>query len=116
MFRFWKKKDGGGEDSDSLYKLAAEVDDLQSFLKFADALRRDRVAEVTEQPNGPHPNSCDQGSRGWNNHSIEDFLEAAHAWGTDADPGEASDWASTLASKSPWLFFAAFLYMGKVYE
>ena len=47
--------------------------------------------------------------RGWNNVTIEDFLEAALAWaqstGMGASQGEPS-----------WQAFAAFLYCGKSYE
>ena len=58
-----------------LHELIEKVSDEKSFLIFVQALIEDRSLE--------NPNSIDivgRGSRGWENHSIETFLEAAHAW------------------------------------
>ena len=110
MFPFRKKNNQA--EPKSLHVLAGESKDLESFLRFVEALRLDRIAEVTEQPRGPEPNSCGQGSRGWYNHTIEDFLEASHAWAVDRDV----DGAGGAEHAALWHFFAQFLYLGKIYE
>ncbi|HEU4635718.1 MAG TPA: hypothetical protein VFS41_06025 [Edaphobacter sp.] len=93
-----------------LHQLAESVSDEKSFLAFVDALRRDReLAASAENASladryGPE--------RGWENVTIESFLEAAHAWAEDTDFGARQD----LREASPWRKFAIFLYCGKIYE
>ena len=51
--------------------------------------------------------------RGWQNLTIEDFLEAALAW------AEASNFGRSQGvddSANPWRRLAIFLYCGKIYE
>jgi hypothetical protein len=84
------------------------VHDRASFLAFVAALAADRRASAAaEQGTQSSPYGTDAG--GWNNVTIEDFLEAALAWaqstGMGASQGEPS-----------WQAFAAFLYCGKSYE
>jgi hypothetical protein len=87
------------------------VNDAQTFLRFVQALIDDRKNEVqkattqSSSPYGPGPN-------GWENGTIETFLEAAMAWAKDSGFAEAQ----TIADKNPWREFAQFLYMGKIYE
>lgn len=87
------------------------VNDEQSFLTFVKALQLDRVAAVAAESRAPSsPYGRDAG--GWENVSIESFLESAIAW------AEASDFGASrgLASTNPWRKFAEFLYCGKIYE
>jgi len=88
-----------------LGELLEGVIDQESFLAFADALRRDREAEGATDVFG-------RGSNGWENHTIEAFLEAAIGWARDSTFGSSQD----LSGASPWKLFATFLYCGKIYE
>lgn len=84
------------------------VTDRDSFLAFVSALvadRREAGASETGSPYGP-----DAG--GWENVTIEDFLEAAIAWARDTDMGETQG----LPASPSWRGFATFLYCGKIYE
>ena len=94
-----------------LYERIDTVNDERSFLKFVDALRKDREKEVTAQSATP-VDPCGRGPYGWENHTIEDFLEAAQAWAEDSNFGESQN----LKEASPWKKFAVFLYCGKIYE
>jgi len=94
-----------------LYELIEEVKDEQSFLLFVDALLKDRIAEVNAQEKNPI-DECGRGPLGCENHTIEDLLEAAHAWAESTNIGATQN----LAGVSPWRRFAAFLYCGKIYE
>jgi hypothetical protein len=92
-------------------ELLNRVNDESSFLAFASALAVDRVkSREKEKSNPSSPYVAD--ANGWENTSIEDFLEAAVAW------GEASRLGITqgLSLSNPWLRFATFLYCGKIYE
>ena len=48
---------------------------------------------------------------GWENSTMEDFLESATAWAESTNFGENQG-----LSGNPWRQFAAFLYCGKIYE
>lgn len=89
----------------------AEVHDEETFLAFLLALSLDRKDEVRK---GKNKLSCPYGpgANGWENGTIEDFLEAAHAGGT-----------ATLGSMDTadheyniWRHAASILYSGKYYE
>jgi hypothetical protein len=71
------------------------VNSLDSFLEFVDALIVDRRAA----------------DPGWQNYSIEDYLEAAAAWARDSKGME-----NGISNEPTWQSFAAFLYCGKIYE
>jgi len=94
-----------------LYEVVEAVSDEKSFLAFVDALRKDReLAAAAEKAStsglyGP-------AQRGWENTTIESFLEAAHAWAEASEFGNRQD----LKEASPWKKFAVFLYCGKTYE
>jgi hypothetical protein len=86
-----------------------EVTDFHSFLAFVDWLAADRAAEVEKEQISPG-SPWDRGAHGWENTSIESFLEAACACARDhlskqGKPPEAT-----------WREFACFLYGGKIYE
>ncbi|WP_439865031.1 DUF7660 family protein [Pseudomonas antarctica] len=95
----------------NLDELLKTVDDEQSFIGFIEALGMDfaeeRLLEETSpsSPYGP-------GALGWENGSIDTFLDAAAAWAT------ASSRSSPVsASRSNvWQRCAAILLAGKFYE
>jgi len=97
--------------SNEPHTLVEAVVDEASFLKFVAALRQDREVEVAAQtttsidPFGRGPN-------GWENHTIEAFLEAAFSWAEDSNFGKSQG----LTDENPWKKFAVFLYCGKIYE
>lgn len=95
----------------SLDELLKTVDDEQSFIGFIEALGMDfaeeRLLEETS-PSSPYR----PGALGWENGSIDTFLDAAAAWAT------ASSRSSPVsASRSNvWQRCAAILLAGKLYE
>ena len=92
----------------SLTELADSVSDEATFLEFVNALRQDRLAEDREG----EIDSSGRGKNGWQNHTIEAFLEAALAWAEDSGFGEKQG----LTEASPWRKAAVFLLCGKIYE
>lgn len=94
-----------------LHQLAESVSDEKSFLAFVAALLKDRErAVVAERASPADEYGPDRG--GWENVTIESFLEAAHAWAEGSDFGARQG----LQEASPWKKFAVFLYCGKIYE
>ena len=89
------------------YDQLERVDGPESFLKFVQLLIEDREREI-----GKPIDLCGRGANGWENHTIEDFLEAAAAWAKDSDFGARQG----MSDESPWKRFAAFLWCGKIYE
>lgn len=83
------------------------VDDETSFLAFARVLEEDRRLAAKHDSSG-----CDA-PRGWQNATIEQFIEAALAWADDSEFGRRQRVGDAA---SPWRRFAAFLHAGKVYE
>ena len=90
-----------------LSELLERVDGPKSFLDFVRRLHADRLSEV-----GKQTDACGRGESGWENHTIEDFLEAAIAWAEDSNMESSSGSGSVVA----WKSCATFLYCGKVYE
>ena len=93
------------------HELMELVSDEKSFLAFVEALRKEReldAAEESVKPSSPYGPT----QRGWENVTIEAFLEAACAWAEDTNFGETQN----LSEASPWKKFATFLYLGKIYE
>jgi len=93
-----------------LHELADAVHDSRSFLEFVRALvadRQDEVAKECVSPSSPYG----PGANGWENGTIEAFLESASAWAAATNFGEEQG-----LSGNPWRQFAAFLYCGKIYE
>ena len=90
-------------------KLEAVVD-RDSFLAFVKALAADREGEVAKEKE--HPSSpWEAGANGWEQGTIEGFLDAAVASAADSlgTPGE-------MPEPPSWKAFATFLYHGKYYE
>ena len=86
------------------------VVDQTSFLKFVEALRKDREASDCQERNNPS-SPFGPTALGWQNGSIESFLEAGIGWADDTDFG-----VLRLGEASPWRLFAEFLMAGKNYE
>lgn len=98
-------------ETGDLVALLDTVSDEQSFLKFVAALISDRVRAVeAEKKNPSSPFGPDAG--GWENTSIEQFLESAVAWAKDLNFGLEQG----LSASNPWRRFAGFLFAGKIYE
>jgi hypothetical protein len=96
---------------ESLKRLVEQVSSEESLLAFVAALAKDRRdAAVAEGDNLSSPYGPDAG--GWENTSIEDFLEGAASWVEDTNFGLTQG----LPPDNPWKRFAAFLYVGKIYE
>jgi hypothetical protein len=94
-----------------LHEQASSVFDQESFLAFIRSLVADRKDEVLKErakpstPRGP-------GANGWENDTIEGFLDAAVSWAEDSQFGKSQG----LSEGNPWCQFAVFLYCGKIYE
>jgi hypothetical protein len=87
------------------------VHDRESFFAFVAALAADRRASVAAElqtPSSPHGSQAG----GWENVTIEAFLEAALAWAESTEMGVSQG----LPAEPSWRAFAAFLYCGKIYE
>jgi hypothetical protein len=95
--------------AEDMFNVASRVQDEKSFLDFLESLAADRESEVgmekakSSSPYGP-------GVKGWENGSIEAFLEAASAWGKVTASGGAE------AKINPWQRCAQILSAGKFYE
>lgn len=91
--------------------MLAAVRDEETFLEFVEALGADfeeeREIEASEpsSPYGP-------GALGWENGTIDAFLQAAAAWGTST----AEHPPRSAAASNPWHRCAHILYAGKFYE
>jgi hypothetical protein len=94
-----------------LHDTLDSVSDAQSFLVFARQLALDRAEATTLEVGIPSdPRGPDAG--GWENTTIEGFLEAAIAWAEATDLGLTQG----IPVDNQWKRFATFLYCGKIYE
>jgi hypothetical protein len=94
-----------------LSEQANNVCDQSSFLAFVRALvadREDEVAKERAKPSSPYG----PGANGWENGTIEAFLDAAASWAEASEFGKKQG----LPEGNPWRQFAIFLYCGKIYE
>ena len=87
------------------------VSDATSFLAFAQLLAQDRQDDVRKEAADPS-NPYGPSANGWENGTIEEFLDSAVAWGESTDMGLSQG----LSPENPWKRFAVFLYCGKIYE
>ncbi len=86
-----------------------DVNDFASFIKFVNWLASDRADEVAKERVAPsHP--MGPGINGWENSTIEAFLEAAAACAADSRDKTGHEPEPT------WREFAQFLLGGKIYE
>jgi hypothetical protein len=94
-----------------LAKSLESVIDLPSFLVFVRLLAEDKAEAVRKEASHPsHFAEVDAG--GWENTSIDGFLQAAASWAQDTEMGLSQG----LSPDNPWKRFATFLYCGKIYE
>ncbi len=102
--------------SDKLIELEKNVNDEKSFLLFAKELVKDRGLAVKNEKNSPSaPYGPDAG--GWENTTIEHYLERAIAWAEDSEFGRRMGTPEfELKDTNEWRRFAAFLMAGIVYE
>ena len=95
----------------NLFDDAKAVTDEGSFIAFLELLAEDRADEVAKEsvnPSSPYG----PGANGWENGSIETFLERASAWAQDSINGLTTYEKPT----NPWTRCAQILLMGKHYE
>ena len=84
----------------SLAELLDQVNDRDSFFAFVQALIEDR-----RSPRGPR-------AHGWENGTIEDYLDGALRWAIDSEMGQSQG----VPQAPSWRMFAEFLQSGKFYE
>ena len=94
-----------------LRQLANEAVDEQSFLRFIAALGEDRLDEVAKEKLSPS-SPFGAGANGWENWTIEGFLDAASRWGEDSKNGTKE----YEPPENAWTRAAHILLMGKCYE
>jgi len=92
-------------------QLLERVHDRESFFEFVSALanerRTDAIAERA-QPSLPYGPT----QSGWENTTVEDFLDAALRWAQTTRMGQTQG----LSEEASWKSFAVFLWCGKIYE
>jgi hypothetical protein len=94
-----------------LHELLDQVNDRDSFFEFVRALVRDREEEVARErvsPSSPYG----PGANGWENGTIEAYLDAAMSWAKSTDMGRTQG----VPESPSWRAFAVFLFCGKIYE
>ena len=95
-----------------LTEMADRVNSKASFLAFVAALQADREAEVAIER--AHPSSpYGPGAHGWENGSIEAFLDAMSAW---AAASSGPTMQPHISEEPSWRAFARMLHAGKFYE
>ncbi len=97
--------------NDTLYVLRDAVRDETSFVRFLKALAADRADEVNQEEASPS-SPYGPGVNGWENWTIEHFLESASAWAEDSKNG----FDSYAKPENPWKRCADILLAGKSYE
>ncbi len=94
-----------------LNQLLDRVENRESFFEFVRGLVTDRTQAVEQEAANPSsPYGPDAG--GWENISIDAYLEAALSWAEDTEMGTTQG----LSNFPSWKEFATFLYVGKIYE
>ncbi|MBT9263349.1 hypothetical protein KKQ10_00520 [Pseudomonas sp. MG-9] len=94
---------------DDLDELLESVSDEQSFIAFIQALGTDFARERSvSEPLSPYGRSAS----GWENGSLDTFLDAAGAWALASSRQAAAD----VSSANVWQRCASILLAGKFYE
>jgi len=89
-----------------LFTLSDDVHDEESFIEFLTALMKDRELEAKKEE--AHPSSpYEPGAPGWQNLTIEAFLESAVAWAEATKENTESN---------SWKRAAQIIHAGKTYE
>ncbi|MER9429952.1 hypothetical protein [Mesorhizobium sp. M0408] len=113
--KLWEEVDKSEETSSAQLSLFLDrVEDLPSFVRFLDALRRDR--EDADRKETAMPGPSDPGWNGWYNGSISTFLESAVAWAVTWTEDSRRGDPALLANDNPWRAAARIIYAGKYYE
>jgi len=97
--------------SGDLESLRDAVCDEDSFVCFLEALAADRADEV-EKEKGKPSSPYGPGANGWENGTIEAFLECAAAWARASSHGLRH----YEKPENPWKRCADIIFMGKIYE
>jgi hypothetical protein len=92
-----------------IHERLEQVNDQKSFLAFVKALASDWKDEVEKEKKNPS-NPYGPGANGWENGSIDTFLESAVAWAESTNFGKDQG----LEENQIWKRFAVFLYCGKI--
>jgi hypothetical protein len=95
----------------SLDEALENVTNSETLLAFVRLLAQDKEDETTKEsisPSSPYG----AGSNGWQNRTIEAFLNASSNWAESTNFGLTQG----IAPNNPWKQFAVFLYCGKIYE
>lgn len=97
--------------SDKVEQLLDAVYDEESFIKFLSALAADRAEETEKEKKNPS-SPYGPGANGWENVTIETFLEASAAWAESSKNGPEF----YKKPDNPWKRCADIICMGKIYE
>jgi hypothetical protein len=98
------------QDEDELFRMLESVHDEETFLQFLLALRDDREASIAEEETPSSRLGSDTG--GWENTTIERFLDTAVRWARDSVNGNPF----YKKPDNPWRRCADILYAAKGYE
>lgn len=96
---------------DDLYQALLSVHDEETFLQFLLALRDDREASVAQEQATPS-SAYGPDAGGWENTTIERFLDTAVRWGRDSVNGNPF----YQRPDNPWRRCADILFAAKSYE
>lgn len=96
--------------ADELQEQLNSVCDEQSFVAFVAALAADCADEAKKEKVNASP-QYGPGANGWENGSIETFLESAAAWATASKKSPPNG-----PPGNPWKRCAEILLAGKTYE
>lgn len=89
-----------------LFALSDNVHDEETFVEFLTALMKDRELEAEKEKANPS-SPYEPEALGWQNLTIEDFLESAVAW---------AETTKETAESNPWKRAAQIMHAGKTYE
>ena len=90
------------------YEIFDSIIDEKTFIIFCKYLLKDKQEDSVNENN--HPSSpYGPTKNGWENITIEAFIEAAIAWAEDSDFGKTQN-------LNVWQKFAQFMLAGKSYE
>src|SRR6266550_1996321 len=87
------------------------VCDEETLVAFVTALAADRDDEIAKEKASPS-SPYGPGANGWENGTIEAFLDAAAAWATASKDGLYG----YQKPENPWKRCADIIHMGKIYE
>ena len=100
-----------GRDDDGLFQVLESVQDEETFLQFLLALRDDREASIAQEKVTPS-SPCGPDAGGWENTTIERFLNTAVRWARDSVNGNPF----YKKPDNPWRRCADILFAAKSYE